>query len=120
MLAYPSVVAPQPLPSESSSPSHSIHVGTPRVNVEVHTTRHRIAHHNPEKQVRIIFHHLVLPGRVERIFVINFLLMINLLNSSPSRFSNFLYCDMSVWRMATTSTTTPFLAPENYLPVVDN
>lgn len=59
MLAYPSVVAPQPLPAESSSPSHSIHVGTPRVNVEVHTTRHRIAHHNPEKQKGSKLKHLM-------------------------------------------------------------
>lgn len=38
------------LPAYHGHPSHSIHVGAPNVNVDVHTTREHVAH-NPEKQV---------------------------------------------------------------------
>lgn len=55
-MAYPSVyplsrpIVPfHSLPA--GSPSRSIHVGAPSVNIDVQTTRHRIAHHNLEKQV---------------------------------------------------------------------
>lgn len=57
-MAYPSVypvahpgLVSQPLAAER--PSHSIHVGAPNVNIDVHTTRGRIAQ-NPEKQVRVV------------------------------------------------------------------
>ena len=54
-MAYPSVyplahsnLVTQPL--FGNRPSHSIHVGAPDVNIDVHTTREHVAH-NPEKQV---------------------------------------------------------------------
>ena len=59
-MAYPSVyplsrpiVATHSLPA--GSPSRSIHVGAPSVNIDVQTARHRIAHHNLEKQVSTLF-----------------------------------------------------------------
>ena len=62
-MAYPSVyplsrpiVATHSLPA--GSPSRSIHVGAPSVNIDVQTTRHRIAHHNLEKQVSTFFFYI--------------------------------------------------------------
>jgi len=58
-MAYPSVYPlahtgyfPQPLATYHDRPTHSIHVGAPNVNVDVHTTREHVAH-SPEKQVCI-------------------------------------------------------------------
>lgn len=57
-MAYPSAYQlahtgyfPQPL-AYRDRPTHSIHVGAPNVNVDVHTTREHVAH-SPEKQVCI-------------------------------------------------------------------
>ena len=49
-LAHPGLM-PEPL--LANHPSHSIHVGAPNVNVDVHTTREHVAQ-NPEKQVKDI------------------------------------------------------------------
>jgi len=56
-MAYPSAYPlahtgyfPQPLAAYHDRPTHSIHVGAPNVNVDVHTTREHVAH-SPEKQV---------------------------------------------------------------------
>ena len=45
---------PQALAAYHDRPTHSIHVGAPNVNVDVHTTREHVAH-NPEKQVGCCF-----------------------------------------------------------------
>lgn len=58
-MAYPSAYPlahvgyiPQSLAAYHERPTHSIHVGAPNVNVDVHTTREHVAH-SPEKQVDI-------------------------------------------------------------------
>ena len=50
-LAHPGYFPQQLLPYRDR-PTHSIHVGAPNVNVDVHTTREHVAH-SPEKQVCI-------------------------------------------------------------------
>lgn len=50
-LAHPGYFSQQLLPYRDR-PTHSIHVGAPNVNVDVHTTREHVAH-SPEKQVCI-------------------------------------------------------------------
>lgn len=55
--AYPLAHAgfiPNTLAAYHDRPTHSIHVGAPNVNVDVHTTREHVAH-RPEKQVGSCF-----------------------------------------------------------------
>ena len=74
-MAYPSVyplsrpiVATHSLPA--GSPSRSIHVGAPSVNIDVQTTRHRIAHHNLEKQVSTLFFFTYTSAQIYKISIL--------------------------------------------------
>lgn len=76
MMTYPTsypVVHPYSMvgPQLLNHRSHSIHVGAPDVNIDVHTTREHVAR-NPEKQVRkylirilsfpVLYYYTKLPG----------------------------------------------------------